>query len=87
MTRKSPIKHPVKQHLREGKVVHHYERGSGKAPRLPIAHIRRGGGYTVTILGNERHTFNVGAESYLGALDAGLGRATETPMAIKLRRR
>ena len=52
MTRKSPIKHDVKQHLREGHVVHHYERGKGKAPRQVIGSTSRGGGYSVTLIGS-----------------------------------
>lgn len=87
MTRKSPIKHPVKQHLRKGRVVHRYERGDGKAPRQSIGRVRKLGGYTVTVMGDRTETFGVDAGSYLGALDSGINRASTTPQAIRIRRR
>lgn len=51
MARKSPYHHPVKQHLRKGKTVHHYERGEGKAPRLVIGAktVQSGGTYRVNV--------------------------------------
>lgn len=88
MTRKSPIKHPVKQHLRKGRVVHHYERGSGKPPRVPIG--RAVGGearFTVTIMGDKTETFTSDASGYLGALDSGINRASGSVQAIRIRRR
>jgi len=36
MKRKTPYRHSVKQHIREGRVVHRYERGKGKKPRVVI---------------------------------------------------
>lgn len=88
MTRKSPIKHDVKQHLREGHVVHHYERGKGKAPRQVIGSTSRGGGYSVTLIGSGfQETVSVAAGNYPDAVSAGLQRSTVAPVAIKLRRR
>ena len=50
MTRKSPIRHPVKPHLRAGVHVHRYERGEGKAPKAVIGtQAVRGGTYRVNV--------------------------------------
>ena len=50
MTRKSPIRHPVKPHLRAGVHVHRYERGDGKAPHVVIgSQSARGGTYRVNV--------------------------------------
>ena len=66
MTRKSPFKHPVKQHLRRGKVVHHYERGEGKAPRLVIGSqsAGRGGSYRVNVNYLDAEDFTPEGRSY-----------------------
>ena len=60
VTRKSPYKHPVKQHIRQGVVVHHYERGKGKAPRQTLGESSIGPrwrvtreGYRVTVRGGD----------------------------------
>jgi hypothetical protein len=51
LARKSPIRHPVRAHRRAGVMVHHYERGEGKAPRAVIgsASVGRGGTYRVNV--------------------------------------
>jgi len=87
VTRKSPIRHPVKPHLRAGVHVHRYERGEGKAPRLVIGASHRGGSYSVIIIGDRTESFSVNAGNYIGALDSGLGRSTQTPIAVRMRRR
>jgi len=88
LARKSPIRHPVKPHLRAGVHVHRYERGEGKAPRQVIGSAsKRGGGYTVTFMGDRTESFQVNAGSYVGALDSGLERVTGSPIAVRLRRR
>jgi len=88
VTRKSPIRHPVKPHLRAGVHVHRYERGEGKAPRQVIGSVGRGGGnYSVIVMGERTESFNVSATSYIGALDSGLERTAQTPIAVRMRRR
>jgi hypothetical protein len=88
VARKSPIHHAVKPHIRNGVHVHRYERGEGKAPRQVIgAASKRGGGYTVTFIGDRTESFSVQAGSYVGALDSGLERVTGSPIAVRLRRR
>jgi hypothetical protein len=88
MPRKSPIRHDVKQHLREGHVVHHYKRGEGKAPGSVIMSHSRGGGYQVTVEGGGRsESFTVQAAGLSEAMSTGLGRATLTPQVVRLRRR
>ena len=87
MTRKSPIRHPVKPHLRAGVHVHRYERGEGKAPKAVIGASRRGGSYSVIIMGDRTESFSVNAGNYIGALDSGLERTAQTPIAVRMRRR
>lgn len=89
MARKSPIKHDVKQHTRNGKLVHHYERGSGKAPRVAIGRVHRSSGarFTVTLMGDKTESFTSDASGYLGALDSGINRASGSVQAIRIRRR
>lgn len=70
MTRKSPFRHPVKQHLREGKVVHHYERGKGKAPKPPIGeHTLSGSRWRVTRAG---HSVTVAGGDIVSGLSRGI---------------
>ena len=87
--RRSPYRHDVKQHLREGHVVHHYKRGEGSAPRQVIgARSGGGGGYSVTVIGGSgQETHVVQAGSYPGALTAGVNQSSISPLAIRLRRR
>lgn len=75
MTRKTPYKHPVKNHVRSGAKVRNYERGKGKKPKVfSIKRQGRGGvNYGVQIFhagGSER--YNVAAGTYVGALKTGL---------------
>jgi hypothetical protein len=65
LTRKSPFKHPVKQHLRKGRVVHHYERGEGKAPRVVIGSPRSvGASYRVNINYADAEAFDPEGKKY-----------------------
>jgi hypothetical protein len=49
LTRKSPYKHDVKQHLRKGHVVHHYKRGDGKPERRVIGAKTHGARFRVNV--------------------------------------
>lgn len=40
MTRKSPIEHPVKGHIRSGKLIKKFKRGSGKNPE-PVKRVTK----------------------------------------------
>jgi hypothetical protein len=88
MPRRSPYRHPVKSHLREGRRVHKYVRGEGSAPRRVIGSHAGGGGYSVTVEGGGRsESFTVQAGGLPEAMSTGLGRATLTPQVVRLRRR
>lgn len=78
----------MKQHIRRGRLVHHYERGEGKAPRRVIGSVGGGARFTVTVMGGgQTQSFSSDAEGYLGALDSGLARATGSVQAVRIRRR
>lgn len=66
MTRKSPVRHPVRTHIRNGVHVHRYERGSGKAPRAVIgtASTHRGGVYRVNVNYLEPEAFTPEGKMY-----------------------
>jgi hypothetical protein len=92
VTRKSPIKHPVKPHTRAGVHVHRYTRGDGEAPKAPrkvIGHRdSMGPRYTVTLqYGKESESRVVSAGSYGAALNEGLQGSAATPRAVTMRRR
>jgi hypothetical protein len=92
VTRKSPIKHPVKPHTRAGVHVHHYVRGDGEAPKAPrkvIGHRDSiGPRFTVTLqYGKGSESRVVSASSYGAALSEGLQGASDTPRAVTMRRR
>ena len=91
MTRKSPIKHPVKPHTRAGVHVHHYVRGDGEAPKAKrvIGHRdSMGPRFTVTLqYGKGSESRVVAAGSYGAALSEGIAGASDTPRAVTMRRR
>jgi hypothetical protein len=91
VTRKSPIKHPVKPHTRAGVHVHHYTRGEGTAPKVKrvIGHRdSMGPRFTVTLqYGRGSESRVVSASSYGGALSEGLSGASDIPRAVTMRRR
>ena len=70
-----------------GHVVHHYKRGDGKAPRRVIGGVGGKARWTVTVMGDRTESFSSDAGDVLAALDSGVNRATQTPIAIKVRRR
>jgi hypothetical protein len=64
--RRSPIKHDVRAHQRQGRPVHHYERGEGKAPRAVIGStsVGRGGTYRVNVNYLDSEAFEPKGGSY-----------------------
>ena len=79
MKRKSPIKHKVKSHTRDGKKVKSYNRGSGlrwKLRKPKIGKANKPKGYTVKLRYSKRphdlETVKVIAKSYMRALDEAL---------------
>ncbi len=46
MSRKSPVRHKVKTHTRQGKRIKSFERGKGKKPQRPRKVVGRSGWYT-----------------------------------------
>jgi hypothetical protein len=87
--RAHPIAHEVKQHYRAGVRVHHYERGSGKAPRQVVIGSKNWGvHYRATVSGGGHHeSFSVAAGSLPGAMTEGLSRATIAVKSILIKRR
>ncbi len=97
-TRKTPYKHPVKEHKRKGKPVQKYERGKGdQAKKNSKRRSRVVGGsrnparsiYDITVIyvgASER--LEVDAKNYIGALDSGLADRDEieTPKMVRMRR-
>jgi len=90
MRRKSPYRHPVKGHTRSGIKVGNYERGKGLKPRKPSKERARGrGDFTVLLyFDSERESHPVRANTYVNALNAGLGmmQTPEIPDRIRIRR-
>ena len=78
MKRKSPIRHKVSSHTRDGKKVKSYKRGSGTKPtkKLSKPTIKKPKGYTVKLRYSKRphdmETVKVIATSYMRALDEAL---------------
>jgi hypothetical protein len=87
--RAHPIAHEVKQHIRAGVRVHHYERGSGKAhPVIIGAGSPMGAHYRAIVSGGGHHeSFSVAAGSVPGAMTEGLSRATIAVNSIRIVRR
>ena len=95
MRRKSPYRHEVSNHVRQGRPVQRYARGKGdKPPHNPRRRRVVGGtsplslyGITVIYVGSSED-FDVDAKDYLGALDSGLGSREEIrpPRKIRMRR-
>ena len=88
LTRKSPYRHPVRQHKKSnGTVVHKYERGKGKKaepPRKVIAAVptRKTSRFTVTV--NDQ-TYRINEDSIPAAIEAALQKYPGTPKVIKVR--
>lgn len=94
--RKSPYRHDVSNHVRQGRPVQKYERGRGGKPALNPRRRRVVGGvsplshYDVTIVyvGTEEERLDVDAKDYVSALDSGMGsrEGIQSPRKIRLRR-
>ncbi len=85
LTRKAPYRHPVKQHRRQGVLVHHYERGKGKAPRETIGSRSLSGGRWRVARGGESVTLP--ASNIVDALRKGIDSlrgGEETVTVIKV---
>jgi len=72
-SRKSPIRHPVSGHYRDGKWVENYERGKGEKPRSPpkVGNPHSGGnpGFNVSFFFPDGvETYPVGGRTLTGAL-------------------
>lgn len=91
MTRKSPYRHPVSGHYREGKFVDHYMRGEGKKPsgKLPQNRVKPvpKKKYKVTVYypGADREAQEVDAGNLTEAVAAGTSQAKELPKRVKLK--
>ena len=71
--RKSPYRHPVTGHYRDGKWVENYKRGEGEKPKIPSRIVKpRGGGkpgFNVSFFFPDgRETYDVGGRTLTGAL-------------------
>lgn len=95
--RKTPYKHPVKEHRRKGNPVQKYERGKGDQAKKKSKRRSRvvGGGsvpsgYGVAIyyFDDRSERFGVGARNYVGALGYGLEQrdAVSPVHLIRIRR-
>ena len=87
MTRKSPYRHKVHTHIRDGYRVTEYHRGQGKPPmilsKVLIRNKVKGSKYYVTIDGS-RHEVQAG--SIIDALDSGLSFSTKSPSSVIVRK-
>jgi len=91
--RKTPYRHPVTAHKRNGTYISQYERGKGdKAIKLRKSRVVGGNpsstAYDVTVnYINSAEVVNVDAKNYLSALDEGLENRDkiEQPTSIRIR--
>ena len=79
MPRKSPIRHDVSGHYRDGKYIDHYERGEGERPKTPhkVGRQPRGGNPDFNVsffFPDGRETYNVGGGTLTGALREAIKR-------------
>lgn len=90
--RKSPFKHNVSGHYREGKYIDNYDRGKGKRPNNPIKpSLGRGlpdAGFSVTMYyPSGRRTLPVKAGTFTEALMRGFDQADGgDPSHVRVRR-
>jgi len=88
VTRKTPVRHKVRDHTRSGVHVRHYERGSGKTMKLTKTSGVRSPRFMVVISdSNKRGTLSIIAPSIPEAVDRGLDKTTvDSPVRIIVRR-
>jgi hypothetical protein len=96
MTRKSPIKHHVRQHRRKGRPVRDYERGHGSRPnkiaqpRLRHSNQQSNSAYAVEIMYEAlpSETIPVSAANYPDAIEMAMSSRREitSPWKIDVRR-
>jgi len=77
--RKSPYRHPVTGHYRDGKHIDPYERGKGEKPKIPhkVGQPRGGGKPSFNVsfyFPDGRETYNVGGGTLTGALREAIPR-------------
>jgi len=90
--RKSPYRHAVSSHYREGKYIDRYERGKGNKPNNPGRSINKlspKNGFNVTLYyleGQETHPVKAG--NYTEAVMSGFDQAEgeEMPQHVRVRR-
>lgn len=103
MTRKGPIRHKVKSHIRSGRRVSKHEKGSGKLAekakkrlveqkiRLAAQRAARVSGFNVSLFfpDKPRETVNVGESNYTAGVRAGLMKMNTPaiPERVQIRRR
>jgi len=91
MDRKSPYRHPVKSHIRDGKRIERYIRGSGDKPRVSSkrGNVGHGAGYSVVWLypDGTREGGRVRSGSPVEAAGAAVGLLSRgVPVKLTIRR-
>ena len=85
MTRRSPIRHQVHEHYRDGQLIHDYKRGKGKREekqRRVVGSTPRG--FTVMLNGQ---SFRSDAQSVTGAIQAAFSEYSgDAPKRMTIRR-
>ena len=97
MTRKRPVEHPVKSHIRSGVRVSKHKKGSGKRAEKVQRRLNRPSrsgrvsGFNVSLFfaDKPRETVNVGESNYTAGVRAGLMKmdTPAIPERVQIRRR
>lgn len=94
--RKSPYKHRVREHLRQGTQIHQYSRGSGDKPQSrrrkrvvgnPVEDVYDSFSSRIYYIRGKSERFDVSGPKYIDALSNALEKreSIKTPLKIRLR--